>query len=70
MKLKVNGGEREVPEGTTLSALLESLGVNPARVAVERNLDIVPKAAYQSLVLESGDEFEIVSYVGGGCASC
>jgi thiamine biosynthesis protein ThiS len=66
MKIKVNGEEREVPEGFTLLALLESLGLHPSRVAVERNLEVVPREKYAETVLEEGDELEIVHFVGGG----
>jgi len=66
MKIKVNGEEKEVAEGLTLSALLESLGLHPSRVAVERNLEIVPREKYAQTVLKEGDELEIVHFVGGG----
>ncbi len=62
----VNGAPKEVAADLTLAGLLESLGVDPRRVAVERNLEIVPKAAYASTVLQQGDRVEIVQFVGGG----
>lgn len=66
LTIKLNGEERELSEGTTVSALLEELGLKPELLAVERNRDIVPKAAYPSTVLQEGDEVEVVSFVGGG----
>ncbi len=55
-----------MPEGATVSQLLERLDVATPRVAVERNRDIVPKAAYGSQTLADGDVLEIVELVGGG----
>ena len=53
-------------DGQTLAAYLTQAGYDPARVAVERNGDIVPKAQYASTVLEDGDALEVVRFVGGG----
>ncbi len=65
--IRVNGKEREIEEGCTLLSLLQKLGVEPGRgVAVERNREIVPKDRYKDVVLEDGDELEIVTLVGGG----
>lgn len=66
LRVRVNGGERRVPAGSVLSALLAELGVSTPRVAVERNREIVPKAHYGSTRLEDGDELEVVEFVGGG----
>ena len=66
VRVRVNGGERRVPAGSPISALLAELGVSTPRVAVERNREIVPKAQYASTVLEDGDEIEVVEFVGGG----
>ncbi len=56
-----------VEEGKTLLALLEGLGVVPGRgVAVERNREIVPRERYKDVLLQEGDELEIVTLVGGG----
>ncbi len=52
--------------GKTLAAYLASSGYDRARVAVERNGEIVPKAAYEETVLQDGDVIEVVSFVGGG----
>ena len=66
MRIVVNGEEREVSEGTVLSALLHDLGIDPRRTAVERNREIVPREAYERTVLAAGDRLEIVRFVGGG----
>lgn len=65
MKITINGEERTVTGGNLVD-LLRSLGIDPARVAVELNLDIVPKAAYADTLLKDGDSLEIVHFVGGG----
>ena len=63
--VKVNGHLLDVA-GQTVAQLVAAEGYDPQRVAVERNEDIVPKAAYASTVLADGDAVEIVSFVGGG----
>ena len=66
LSITVNGEERRVPEGATVSDLLHELGIATPRVAVERNRDIVPKARYPETRLAAGDELEVVELVGGG----
>jgi len=66
MKLIINGEEREVQDGLSVSGLLDCLGVEPARVAVEVNFGIVKKCNYDAHLLNDGDRVEIVSFVGGG----
>jgi thiamine biosynthesis protein ThiS len=66
IRVKVNGDDRALAAGTSIAGLLEALGVSTPRVAVERNRAIVPKAAYDSTLLEEGDELEVVEFVGGG----
>ena len=65
MELTINGEVKEII-CTTVNDLLLALDVDPRRVAVERNLEIVPKPAYESTHLCSGDRIEIVHFVGGG----
>ena len=65
MTLKVNGAEREVPDGTTIEGLLTIHQLTPDRVAVEVKRRLVRTADY-SRVLKGGDEIEIVTFVGGG----
>jgi thiazole synthase len=64
--LTVNGESRVLPGDSTVSQLLSSLGLDPTRVAVERNLDIIPRRTYDSVQLAEGDSVEIVTFVGGG----
>jgi sulfur carrier protein len=65
MKLKVNGDEREVAEGTTIRALVEQFQLVPEKVAIELNRRLVRAEKYD-IPLASGDEVEIVTFVGGG----
>jgi sulfur carrier protein len=66
MHLVVNGSPREVPEGLTVSGLIEHLELTEGPVAVERNLEVVPRAEHARTVLSEGDVVEIVHFVGGG----
>ncbi len=65
MQIIVNGEPATVP-GMSVLHYLESLSIDPRRVAVELNLDILPKAAYGETFLKEGDRMEIVHFVGGG----
>ncbi len=64
--ITVNGQHRRVPKGMTVAQLALDLGLEPTRVAVERNLEIVPRSTLAEAVIEDGDDFEIVTFVGGG----
>jgi thiamine biosynthesis protein ThiS len=66
MKITINGELREVPGELTLAALLAHLEIAPARVAVERNREIVPRDQWGATPIHDGDNFEIVHLVGGG----
>ena len=66
MRFFVNGEEHEAPAGSRLLAVLEELGVDVRRIAVERNREVVPRAEHGAVVVEEGDRFEIVQFVGGG----
>jgi thiamine biosynthesis protein ThiS len=66
MIVTINGERREVPDGLTVAALLEFIGMLRDRVAIERNLDILPRADWQETRLQPNDTFEIVHFVGGG----
>ena len=65
MKLKVNGEERELPDGTTIRALVEQFQLTPEKVAIELNRRLVRTDKYDTS-LRDGDEVEIVTFVGGG----
>ena len=66
MTIKLNGDPHELPGPLSISALLEELEIDSRRVAVELNLNVVKKTAYDSSVIGDGDEVEIVNFVGGG----
>ena len=66
MRIKINGQWTEHGDGLTVSALLEALGVDERRVAVERNTDIVRRKTFGQTALADNDELEIVTLVGGG----
>ena len=66
MKIIINGEDREVNEGTTVSQLLEEMNTPAVGIAVERNREIVSRSLHATTVLEEGDVLEIVKMVGGG----
>ena len=66
MQLTVNGESRTLPGVADVAALVSALGLDGRKVAVERNLEIVPRSAYARTALADGDRIEIVSFVGGG----
>jgi sulfur carrier protein len=62
----VNGEQTEAPDGVTVAALVSLLGLDEGPVAVERNREVVPRAAHAETTLEEGDVIEVVHFVGGG----
>jgi sulfur carrier protein len=66
MTVTINGERREIPDGLNVVDLLEHLGMRRERVAIERNLDMLPRARWQETRVEPNDRFEIVHFVGGG----
>jgi len=66
MRATVNGETMELPEGLTVSTLLQHLGVRAERIAVERNGEVVKQAQHREQKLAPGDRLEIVTFVGGG----
>jgi sulfur carrier protein len=66
MRVTVNGAAREIPQGMTVRELVAHLGLDSGPVAVERNLEVVPRAEHAGAVLNEGDVVEIVHFVGGG----
>ncbi|MCK5446285.1 MAG: sulfur carrier protein ThiS [Rhodospirillaceae bacterium] len=66
MHLTINGEKREFEASIKVAELLSQIGLDPAKVAVERNLEIVPKSGYADIGLEDGDNLEIVHFIGGG----
>ena len=66
MTITLNGDKHELAAPVSVSALLQQLEIDARRVAVELNLAVVKKAAYDSSMIKDGDEVEIVNFVGGG----
>ncbi len=65
-EIRVNGEARRVASGASVSEMLATLGLDPAKVAVERNREIVARSQLGEVHVEDGDRFEIVHFVGGG----
>ena len=66
MNLTINGEPRAFPPLAHVAALVAELGLDARKVAVERNLEIVPRSAYGRTALADGDRIEIVHFIGGG----
>ena len=66
LSITVNGDNRAVSPGATVSDLLRELGLESGRVAIERNREILPRSQWLETRLAQGDTFEIVHFVGGG----
>jgi sulfur carrier protein len=64
--IQVNGDTRQVPKGLNVTQLVEQLGLTANRLAIERNLEIVPRSRWATTLVSGGDRFEIVHLVGGG----
>ena len=66
LRIRLNGESRDLAARTSIAALLETLGIDARRVAVEHNRSVVPRTRYAETILEPDDEVEIVNFVGGG----
>ena len=66
MTVHLNGEKRDFPDGLTVAGLVAHLGMKPDRVAVELNLEIVPRPRWEGTTLKDGDKLEVVHFVGGG----
>jgi sulfur carrier protein len=66
IQVHVNGEAKHLPPGASVRALLDHLGLNPGRVAIEYNLRILPKTKWDETRVAPGDRLEIVQFVGGG----
>ena len=66
LAIRINGEPQRVAAGISIATMLMELGLNPQRVAVERNLEIVPRSTLGDVQVADGDAFEIVHFVGGG----
>ena len=66
MRIQLNGETFELPDGETVAGLIERLDLAGRRVAVELNLDIVPRSQHATTALREGDQVEVVHAIGGG----
>lgn len=66
MRIFVNGEQRDVENAPTVADLVAALGLETRKVAVERNLEIVPRGLHAATPVQEGDRFEIVTFIGGG----
>jgi thiamine biosynthesis protein ThiS len=66
VQIRINGEHRRVSEGISIAEMVSELGFDPVRVAVERNLEVVPRSTLSEVAVQDGDYFEIVRFVGGG----
>jgi thiamine biosynthesis protein ThiS len=66
LSIRVNGEHRRVTAGLSVAEMLNEIGVDPLRVAVERNLNVVPRSMLGEVQVEDGDDYEVVHFVGGG----
>ncbi len=66
MNITINGENHQVSDAHTLSSLLVDLGFDIQKVAVEKNLEIVPKSTFDQARITEGDKLEIVHFIGGG----
>ena len=66
LQIRLNGEPHRVSGGLSIAEMLQELGLDPRRVAVERNLEIVPRSNLGAVPVADGDAFEIVHFVGGG----
>ena len=66
LSIRVNGEHRRVTDGLSIAEMLNEMGVDPLRVAVERNLAVVPRSSLGKVKVEDGDDYEVVHFVGGG----
>ena len=66
MQIVVNGAPRDIDSGLSVAGLLQELKIEPKHVAVEVNLELVPRARHAERMLAAGDRLEVVTLVGGG----
>src|SRR5947207_7273745 len=68
LSVKINGEPHKIERSLSVRELLTTLGLDPAKIAVERNLEIVPRSQYAHVTVGEGDRLEIVHFIGGGNA--
>ena len=68
LNVTINGETKQLSSTMTLNEMLVFLGLDPKKIAVERNLEIVPRSTYAAVQVKEGDKYEIVHFIGGGNA--
>jgi thiamine biosynthesis protein ThiS len=66
VKLTLNGEIHTLPDGLTVTGLIAHLGLPNKKIAVERNLEVIPKSTFGEVILTEGDRLEIIHFIGGG----
>lgn len=66
MEILVNGDFHTFEVGISVTDMLTALGLPLKKIAVERNLEVVPKSTYEDVILSEGDKIEIIHFIGGG----
>jgi thiamine biosynthesis protein ThiS len=67
MHLIINGDDHDdLPDGLTVAALIAHLGLPERKIAIERNLEVIPKSTFDAVVLSNHDKLEIIHFIGGG----
>ena len=66
ISVQVNGEARSIASARTIADMLREIGIDPRKVAVERNREVVPRSGFDEVEVRDGDSFEIVHFVGGG----
>ena len=66
LSVRVNGEHRRLMGPASVADMLREIGLDPGRVAVERNLNVIPRSLFGETAVEDGDDYEIVHIVGGG----
>ena len=66
ISVQVNGEARSIVAGSSVADMLRAIGIDPRKVAVEHNLEVVPRSTFDDVEVRDGDAFEIVHFVGGG----
>jgi sulfur carrier protein len=67
--IKLNGEDKEIADGMTAQALIEMLGLENKRLAMEVNLEILPRSRFSEYQMQNGDQVEIVHAIGGGSST-
>lgn len=67
ISILLNGQPAQLPAGLSLRAALEHLGLGTERLAVERNLEVIPRSQWDQIDVLAGDRLEVIHFVGGGC---